>query len=298
MNWEEACRILGVSEAATEAEIKEQYVYKAQLLHPDKNQDKPEYIRKKAEAELSLVNQAYSFVLNHNNNPYRYPPKLALDPPGIRFKDVGIGQRKTTTFTVRNEGGPYTSIWIENQPAPWLTVTGVRSITAERLPLEVALECTGTGEPGRQYICDLPIRLENENTRSVDQATVKVELCTKSELEASAILQDLKSTAPPPTAPPRQAAPQPQSETEHAQSQPVEQAVPTNKFGINKSGFNIGAFVVDILAFALIGIAAIITSSIFVVISQTAYFLGLSLYSIIAFSVSIIHGFAASSKNP
>jgi len=78
----------------------------------------------------------------------------------------------------------------------------------------------------------------------------------------------------------------------------VEQAVPTNKPGIKKSGFSIGAFVVDLLAFALIGIAAIITSSIFVVINQTAYFLGLSLYSIIAFSVSIIHGFAAGSKNP
>ena len=70
MDWIEACQILGVPESATEAEIKEQYIYKAQLLHPDKNQDKPENIRKKAEAELVLVNQAYAIVSNPGNNPF------------------------------------------------------------------------------------------------------------------------------------------------------------------------------------------------------------------------------------
>jgi hypothetical protein len=86
MDWAEACRTLGVAESATAEEIKEQYLYKAQLLHPDKNQDKPENIRRKAEAELVLINQAFSFLSDPQNNPYRVPPKLAVEPAVIRFK--------------------------------------------------------------------------------------------------------------------------------------------------------------------------------------------------------------------
>ena len=155
MDWAEACRILGVNESATESEIKAQYLYKAQLLHPDKNQDQTENIRHKAEAELSLVNQAFTFLSDSQHNPYKIPPKLAVEPAAIRFKDVNIGERKSTTLIIRNVGGPYTSVWMDNQPAPWLAVTGVKSITSERLPLEVTLESTGMGEPGKHYVCDL-----------------------------------------------------------------------------------------------------------------------------------------------
>ena len=80
MDWAEACRILGVSESATEEDIKEQYFYKAQLLHPDKNQDKPENVQKKAEAELALINQSYAFIKNPVNNPYNPPPQNSGKP--------------------------------------------------------------------------------------------------------------------------------------------------------------------------------------------------------------------------
>jgi hypothetical protein len=67
----------------------------------------------------------------------------------IRFKDVEIGQRKTTTFQINNVGGIYTNIWIDNQPAPWLSVIAAKSTGAEQLPLEVTIECNGVGEEGK-----------------------------------------------------------------------------------------------------------------------------------------------------
>jgi len=45
MNWEEACQILGVPITATKDEIRAQYIYKAQLLHPDKTIGLPENVR-------------------------------------------------------------------------------------------------------------------------------------------------------------------------------------------------------------------------------------------------------------
>lgn len=223
MDWAEACHILGVPESATDIEIKEQYIYKAQLLHPDKNQDKPENIRRKAEAELALVNQAYTFLSNPNNNPYKIPPKLAIEPMAIRFKDVKIGEKKSTTLIIRNVGGPYTSIWIDNQPAPWLAVTGVKSLASERLPLEVTLESTGIGEPGSQYACGLSIKLENEKTHAVDHLTVKIELYTQS---------DSVVTTP----------------------QPIRK---------DKMGFSLGAFMFNLLAFAIVGIVSVYFIKIF-----------------------------------
>jgi hypothetical protein len=273
MDWAEACRILGVSDLATDAEIKEQYLYKAQLLHPDKNQDKPESIRKKAEAEMALINQAYSIVNNPNNNPYRIPPKLAVEPMGIRFKDVSIGERKQTTFTIRNTGGPYTSIWIENQPAPWLVVTGVKSIASERLPLEVALECTGTGKPGKQYSCHLPIKLENENTHAVDNAAVKIELITRLESGIE------KEVVPDVT--------KPGVEVDQGKVQPIQK---------NKIGFSFKAFMVNILAFAILGTSLFFIINFFLKVDPVFMVIGLIIYAVIALGICVNHGFSVGTK--
>ena len=69
MNWEEACHVMGVSPNPTQTELKEQYRYKNQMLHPDKTLDKPEVIRIKAEKELRQVNEAYSILTNPLNKP-------------------------------------------------------------------------------------------------------------------------------------------------------------------------------------------------------------------------------------
>jgi hypothetical protein len=273
MDWAEACRILGVPESATDTEIKEQYLYKAQLLHPDKNQDKPENVRKKAEAEFALINQAYTFLLNPHNNPYKIPPKLFVEPTAIRFKDVRIGEKKSTTLTVRNVGGPYTSIWIDNQPALWLTVTGVKSITSDRLPLEVTLECTGTGEPGKQYFGDLSIKLENETTHAVDQAIVKIELYTQ-----------LKSA-------------QPGTAKKSGEEVIPDKAAP-QAAGNNKLGFSPGTFLVNLLAFATLGIVLIYIINVFLKLNELVIIISLILFSAIAIGLSVSHGIAVGSKPP
>ncbi len=277
MDWAEACHILGVPESATDSEIKEQYIYKAQLLHPDKNQDKPENIRKRAEAELVLVNQAYSFVSNPNNNPYKIPPKLAIEPAAIHFKDVNIGEKRRTTLTVRNIGGPYTSIWIDNQPAPWLTVTGVKSITSERLPLEVALECTGTGEPWTQYACDLAVKLENENSHAIDNAAAKIELLTGDKsaefsTKKETILSSKKSNGA--------------ANWEKPQPEPE-----------NKIGFSPRAFLVNLLAFAVLGAIAYFPINFFFKLEQTMVIIGSIVYAAIAIGVCVNHGINVGSQN-
>jgi hypothetical protein len=138
-------------------------------------------MRKQAEEDFIRAKQAYDVLNDSKNNPYRTPPKLDITPKYIRFKDVELGQKKTTTFTINNVGGPYSKIWIDDAPAHWLHVINLKSLTTEELPLEVTVEATGTGEPAKQYACNLVVRLENEQTKSKDEATVKVELALKAE---------------------------------------------------------------------------------------------------------------------
>ncbi len=277
MDWAEACGILGVSESATQEEIKEQYLYKAQLLHPDKNQDKPESIRRKAEAELVRVNQAFSFLSDLQNNPYRIPPQLAVEPAAIRFRDVNAGERKSATFIIRNVGGPYTSVWMDNQPAPWLAVTGVKSITSERLPLEVTLECTGMGEPGKQYIGDLIIKLENETTHTVDQTSIRVELFLKS---GSTEVEAVKRVARP-----------------MARASAVTLGPPGLPASVDrKRGFSFKAFLFNLLAFAVIGSVLTYLVRTFLEIGGTVFIIGLIIYSAIGFGVSFNYGFSFGSR--
>jgi len=278
MDWAEACRILGVAESATEQEIKEQYLYKAQLLHPDKNQDKPENIRRKAEAELALVNQAFSFLSNPINNPYRISPKLAVEPAAIRFKDVDVGERKSTTLIIRNVGGPYTSVWMDNQPAPWLTVTGVKSITSERLPLEVTLECTAIGEPGHEYMSDLLIKLENEGTHTVDQAIVKIELLIKSKSAETSMAGGVTNSAT------------------KLSSKPLDNPLSSTS-AEKKRGFSVKAFSFNLLAFAIIGVVLAYLANAFLNLNQVVFIIALIIYSTIAFGVSFNQGFTAGAKN-
>ena len=176
MDWEEACRILGVKPTASLDEIKHRYRLKAYTLHPDKTAQLPEPLRKEAAEELKLVNQAYPFLTNPLNNPFTNPPRLRVSPKHIRFKDVEMGQKKTTGFQIDSIGGAYTNIWFEKEPSPWLSVTSFESTTSGLLPIKVTLQCTGIGEPGRQYSCRLPVRLENEQTKLKDEVVVDIEL--------------------------------------------------------------------------------------------------------------------------
>jgi predicted Zn-ribbon and HTH transcriptional regulator len=197
MDWEEACRILGVKQTASPEEIRQQYRYKAQLLHPDATIGKPESTRKKAAEEFKLVNQAYEFLMNPLNDPYTNPPRLRVSPKHIRFKDVETGQNKTTNFEIDSIGGDYTSIWFEREPSPWLSVTSFQSTTSKQLPMKVTLECTGIGEPGKQYACRLPVRLENLTTRLKDEVALDIELWMKAGRPISDIARTKPKKIPP-----------------------------------------------------------------------------------------------------
>lgn len=179
MNWEEACQILGVTSTATAAEIRAQYLYKAQLLHPDKTAGLPESVRQKAEEELKHVNAAYNFLSDLKNNPQSNPPKLSVSPRHIRFKDVEPSKKKTTIIEIESVGGPYTKFWMDDSPAAWLKVIEVKSTTNDPLPLEVTIEATGNSILRKQIECSLPIRIENEKTKTRDEVTVKIELQMK-----------------------------------------------------------------------------------------------------------------------
>lgn len=173
MNWEEACQVLGVSVTSTASEIRAQYLYKAQLLHPDKTINLPENIRQKAEEELKRVNAAYSVLSDPRNNLQGKPPKLSVYPKQIRFKDLGPGQKKTTIIEIKSVGGEYTKFWMDDSPATWLKVIEAKSTTNDPLPLEVTIEATGCGKGAE---CSLPIRLENDKTKTKDETTLKIEL--------------------------------------------------------------------------------------------------------------------------
>jgi len=173
MNWEEACQILGVPITAKAAEIQSQYIYKAQLLHPDKTIGLPETIRHKAEEELKLVNAAFMVIKDLKINPQNNPPKLNVSPKRIAFTDLGSGQKKTTIVKIASIGGAYTKFWMDDAPASWLKVIEVKSTTNDPLPLEVTLEATGNN---KQAKCNLPIRIENEKTKTKDEVDLKIEL--------------------------------------------------------------------------------------------------------------------------
>jgi hypothetical protein len=97
MNWAEACNILGVYITASPEDIRQQYLYKANLLHPDKTQYLAENLRKKAEEEMKLVNQAYDFLRSSPNMPLpittpedniisiRVRPTVAIDKIGLIY---------------------------------------------------------------------------------------------------------------------------------------------------------------------------------------------------------------------
>ncbi len=175
MTWEEACRLLGVPENATQAEIKDQYFYKVQLLHPDKNLNKPEKVIQRAGEELALVNEAYKLLSDPKNDPHN-PPKLEVTPRYVRFAGVGLGQKKSTVIEVKNTGGPFTNVWIDNSPAPWLTVTDIKAAGGEPLPLAVTIEALGLPEIILEEESLLRIRLKNEKTQLADELDVGVEI--------------------------------------------------------------------------------------------------------------------------
>jgi hypothetical protein len=178
MTWEEACQILEIAPTASADEIRAQYIYRAQVLHPDKNANSPLNVRQKAEEDLKKVNVAYDFLKDPRNRPNNSPPKLNISTTHIRF-NLDLNQKKSTVIRIENAGGPFTKFWMDDSPAPWLRVSEVKSLTNDPLPMEVTLEATGIEIPNGQSVSFLPVRVENEPANTKFETNLKIELRVK-----------------------------------------------------------------------------------------------------------------------
>ena len=205
--WQDYYAILGISNPKADAKwIKEAYIYKQEVLHPDRVRDKAQYIRDKALEEIKEVNNAYrvlrdpkkraeydaDWLMNHqagntdaswsqNANPGRSKthsaprPKPEAKPANIRFINVAPGELRTTTFEIRNTGGPISSNVRVIDPKTWIKIVGCFAASAsDTFPLTIEIEATGM-ERGKTYRESIVIDLGGEETR------VNVEMVMKPE---------------------------------------------------------------------------------------------------------------------
>ncbi len=186
---EDYYEILGVHPNADAAQIKEAYVYKVNIYHPDRLQAVSDRIRRKAEEDLKKVNIAYEMLSNperrrqydvkrsgsiHTSRELQktkqaQKPQPEVYPKIIRFKDVLPYVKQKDTFFIRNVGGPYSKVLIGKTPE-WIKI--VETVPLQRdgkLPMRVEIEAIGIkwGE-----VCSSEISVRLDET----EAKVKVEL--------------------------------------------------------------------------------------------------------------------------
>jgi len=184
--------ILGIPPDANADQIKGAYIYKVNILHPDRLQGAPERIRRLAEEDLKRVNMAYE-VLSDPERRRRYDlkrfgkvgavsdlqtakparkPKAEVYPEAIYFNDVLPYTKQKGAFFVRNVGGPYTKVLIGKTPE-WLRVAQTRPLQSySKLPMEVKIEAIGI-QWGTEYSSQVVVRLDESEAR------VKIRLRTQ-----------------------------------------------------------------------------------------------------------------------
>jgi len=191
---EDLYQILGIPSNATPAQIKEAYLYKVNILHPDRLAMVPERIRQAAEEELKKVNAAYE-VLSNPAKRQQYdrgqsggtveqstpppsswspdkPPKPEVHPRTISFDQALAYVPEKGSFFIRNVGGSYKKVVISTPPE-WLKI--VKTIPLQngmRLPMRVDIEAVGI-HWGRVYSSEIIVRLDDEESK------VKVKLRTQ-----------------------------------------------------------------------------------------------------------------------
>ena len=186
--------ILGISQNASSIQIKEAYIYKVHLLHPDRLTGVSERIRRKAEEELVLVNEAYT-VLSNPEARRQYDltfcrnvsnvsnvskerrkqadkPKVGVFPRSIEFKDVPPNVKKRDIFFVRNIGGPFNKVLISKTP-DWLTVVRTKPLEKDmKLPMMVLIEAVGK-KWGATYTSPIIVRLDSSEAKVMVKLRVK-----------------------------------------------------------------------------------------------------------------------------
>jgi len=190
-NEEDYYAMLDVAPDSTPEQIKEAYIYKVNILHPDRLAAVPERVRRLAEEELKKVNMAYE-VLSDPPKRRQYDikrfdsvgavsgsqksrtarkPQPEVYPKTISFKDAPPYVKQKSGFFVRNIGGPYAKVLISETPK-WLRVVKTISLQGDnKLPMKVEIEAMGI-QWETVYSSEIKVRLDESETR------VKVELKT------------------------------------------------------------------------------------------------------------------------
>jgi len=185
IEWADYYKILQVDSSAEPEVIEAAYRRLTRKYHPDVDRGPT------ANERMKKINIAYR-NLSDPDKRKRYhsewlqkvgkaagtsvgePPKPVVDPQYIKFHDVEPSQIQTSSFVIRNLGGPYSKIWFSN-PDSWVRVIGWESLsTSDELPLEVKIEAEGE-EWGKSYIEYIKVKLDEEETQ------VRIELTTKPE---------------------------------------------------------------------------------------------------------------------
>jgi len=179
--------VLGVSPNASADEIKEAYIYKVNILHPDRLTGVSERIRHKAEEDLKAVNVAYTILSNPKRRqeynlksfgkesiPRRDTakspaPKPEVFPKTVRIENALPYVKQKSSFFLRNMGGPYKKVLI-GPTAEWIKVTKTTPLQEYgKLPMRIDIEAVGI-QRGRKYSSEITIRLDEVETK------VKIEL--------------------------------------------------------------------------------------------------------------------------
>lgn len=168
-DFEDYYAILGTHRGATAKDIKKAYFDKCFILHPDRLQGAPESAKKLAEQELVRVNKVYEILGNTGKRQaydiewvaHKDKPRPVVEPSKIHFKNMKPGEKKTASFTVRNDGGPYNNISIPN-PDTWVRLTKWHSVSnTDELPLQVNIEVEAPLK-GKIFNESINVKLDDE----------------------------------------------------------------------------------------------------------------------------------------
>lgn len=195
VRWKDYYRILQIDPAAEPEVVRGAYERLARKYHPDVNKDP------RATERMTRINGAYE-VLGNPEKRRRYdsawrdrqgkgaggakafvPPRPAVSPSHIQITDVEPRKKRRASFTVRNLGGPYDTMWVSN-PDSWVKVVGRESLYASQdLPMRIEIEAEGY-DWSRGYTEHIVVRLDEE------EATVRVDLETRSQPATAPSVRD------------------------------------------------------------------------------------------------------------
>jgi curved DNA-binding protein CbpA len=187
--------ILGVERSASAQDIKDAYLYKVHILHPDRMNAMPERIRIQAEEDLKRVNKAYE-ILSDARKRAQYDkkiagsvepvvssyqgteskakgkPKLEIYPESLFFDKVLPYVKQKGSFYIRNVGGDYSKLMISTLPH-WIKILRTKSLYPNsKLPMQVDIEVIAI-HWGKTVGSEIKVRLDET------EAAVKIKVRTQ-----------------------------------------------------------------------------------------------------------------------